>query len=67
MDIVNRLVELSEMFRAAKSVGELTRMRDDVRAEVKMLPRDHQQWCLDEWESAKWILDNPGEELPCQK
>ena len=64
MDIVTRLVQLSEMFRSAKSIEELTEMRDRVRAEVKMYPRDNQRWILDEWESAEWLLNNHGESLP---
>jgi len=57
MENVTTLVRLSNIFRAATSVDELDRLRDEHRPEVKKLLRDEQSWLLDEWESAKWCLE----------
>ena len=54
-----RLVELSDLFRAAKTVEELEAVRSRVRSEVKNMPKDSQQWLLDELNSAKRLFELP--------
>ncbi len=57
---VSRLVALSALFRGATTIERLSWLRGQVRAEVKSMPRDSQQWLLDEWTSCKRRIEMPG-------
>ena len=63
----DKFTVLSNLFNMCKTVEELNQVRNDVRGEVKSLPRDCQELILDEWNSARRMFDLPGIDEETQK
>ena len=60
MDRISRLVQLSELFKAAQSIEELDRLRSSERVEINNMDKLDRNWLRLEWESARRMFDYPG-------